>query len=286
MHVYTKHSIIILECNTVSSFLLSELSIIILLNSKTSRDLGVLIGAIDENGFAFKSGKLNCNDRLLACNGVDFTNNKYTVQQVQDIFYKMAQEEVLIRMAISRGISLPESNKGGTSKDRVTTENNNGGIDDNKENENKDEVAVRELLLPVASNHGDNQPEANENRDNESFVTNESSEGDKGKLQENSASGSLPIAISESYPKAKESHSTKESNIDPGGKIKEEERNEKVVMEPSSPVAVSASASVGVPVVVGRDSVNNTGAAVTTIVSSSTKKPKKRFPLSLKKLFN
>ena len=171
---YFSHSIIIMECNTLSSFLLS---IIILLTSKTSRDLGVFIGAMDENGFAFKSGKLNCNDRLLACNGVDFTNNKYTVQQVKDIFYQMAHEESLIRIAISRGVSIPEVNKGRTNEGHVTNESNNEGIDEHK-GEKKDEETASEQLLPVASNYGDNLPEDNENGGN---VTNESSEGDKGK---------------------------------------------------------------------------------------------------------
>ena len=36
-------------------------------------DLGVFIGAMDENGFAAKSGRLQVQDRILACNGVDFT---------------------------------------------------------------------------------------------------------------------------------------------------------------------------------------------------------------------
>ena len=71
-----------------------------------SSDLGVFIGRMDENGFAFKSGKMQCNDRILACNGVDFTK-EHTTQQVKDIFYQMAQEP-LLRMAISRGVSLPE----------------------------------------------------------------------------------------------------------------------------------------------------------------------------------
>ena len=70
-------------------------------------DLGVFIGAMDENGFAFKSGKLQYNDRVLACNGVDFTK-EHTTQQVKDIFYQMAQEP-LLRMAISRGVSIPEA---------------------------------------------------------------------------------------------------------------------------------------------------------------------------------
>ena len=62
---------------------------------------------MDENGFAFKSGKLQYNDRVLACNGVDFTK-EHTTQQVKDIFYQMAQEP-LLRMAISRGVTLPEA---------------------------------------------------------------------------------------------------------------------------------------------------------------------------------
>jgi hypothetical protein len=61
---------------------------------------------MDESGFAFKSGKLQYNDRVLACNGVDFTK-EHTTQQVKDIFYQMAQEP-LLRMAISRGMTLPE----------------------------------------------------------------------------------------------------------------------------------------------------------------------------------
>ena len=59
---------------------------------------------MDENGFAFKSGQLQFNDRILACNGVDFMK-EHTTQQVKDIFYEMAQEP-LLRMAISRGVSL------------------------------------------------------------------------------------------------------------------------------------------------------------------------------------
>ena len=41
------------------------------------RDLGVFIGAMEENGFAMKSEKLKVNDRILACNGVDFTKEPY-----------------------------------------------------------------------------------------------------------------------------------------------------------------------------------------------------------------
>ena len=78
-------------------------------------DLGVFIGEMDESGFAFKSGKLQYNDRVLACNGVDFTK-EHTTQQVKDIFYQMAQEP-LLRMAISRGMTLPEAGDNKTPAD-------------------------------------------------------------------------------------------------------------------------------------------------------------------------
>ena len=78
-------------------------------------DLGVFIGEMDESGFAFKSGKLQYNDRVLACNGVDFTK-EHTTQQVKDIFYQMAQEP-LLRMAISRGMTLPEAGDSKTPAD-------------------------------------------------------------------------------------------------------------------------------------------------------------------------
>ena len=83
-------------------------------------DLGVFIGEMDENGFAFKSGKLQYNDRVLACNGVDFTK-EHTTQQVKDIFYQMAQEP-LLRMAISRGVTLPEVDDSHTGDGHVTGE--------------------------------------------------------------------------------------------------------------------------------------------------------------------
>ena len=89
----------------------------------------------------------------------------------------MAQEESLIRMAISRGVSIPAINKGRTNEGHVTNESNNGGIDDHN-GEKKDKEIVSERLLPVASNYGDSLPEDNENGGN---VTNERSEGDKGK---------------------------------------------------------------------------------------------------------
>lgn len=37
------------------------------------RDLGVFIGELDSNGFAAKSRELQLFDRILACNGEDFT---------------------------------------------------------------------------------------------------------------------------------------------------------------------------------------------------------------------
>lgn len=37
------------------------------------RDVGVFIGALDEDGFAAKSGGLKIHDQILACNGEDFT---------------------------------------------------------------------------------------------------------------------------------------------------------------------------------------------------------------------
>ena len=83
-------------------------------------DLGVFIGAMDENGFAFKSGKLQYNDRILACNGVDFTK-EHTIEQVKDIFYQMTQQP-LLRMAISRGVTLPEVDDTQTVDDHVTSE--------------------------------------------------------------------------------------------------------------------------------------------------------------------
>ena len=83
-------------------------------------DLGVFIGAMDENGFAFKSGKLQYNDRILACNGVDFTK-EHTMEQVKDIFYQMTQQP-LLRMAISRGVTLPEVDDSQAADDHVTRE--------------------------------------------------------------------------------------------------------------------------------------------------------------------
>ena len=83
-------------------------------------DLGVFIGAMDENGFAFKSGKLQFNDRILACNGVDFTK-EHTMEQVKDIFYQMTQQP-LLRMAISRGVTLPDVDDSRAADDHVTRE--------------------------------------------------------------------------------------------------------------------------------------------------------------------
>jgi len=58
---------------------------------------------MDESGFAAKSGKLQVLDRVLACNGVDFTKERNTT--VEQLFLQMTQEP-LLRMAISRGVPL------------------------------------------------------------------------------------------------------------------------------------------------------------------------------------
>lgn len=68
---------------------------------------------MDENGFAFKSGKFHYNDRILGCNGVDFTRKDHS-EPVKDIFNRMAQEPVL-KIAIGRGVGIPiATDNGGT----------------------------------------------------------------------------------------------------------------------------------------------------------------------------
>ena len=93
---------------------------------------------MDKNGFAFKSGKLQYNDRVLACNGVDLTK-VHTTQQIKDIFYRMA-EEPLLRMAISRGDNLPEAGENKASADtsgesHVTYEEREGSEDEEEDSE-------------------------------------------------------------------------------------------------------------------------------------------------------
>ena len=105
LDTWSTHSVVV-KCNVYHYILL-----VVHIRS----DLGVFIGEMDENGFAFKSGKLQYNDRVLACNGVDFTK-EHTTQQVKDNFYRMAQEP-LLRMAISRGVNLPEAEDNKTSAD-------------------------------------------------------------------------------------------------------------------------------------------------------------------------
>ena len=56
---------------------------------------------MDQDGFAARSGKLQLQDRILACNGVDFTK-ELTNSRVEEIFTQMSREP-LLRMAISRG---------------------------------------------------------------------------------------------------------------------------------------------------------------------------------------
>ena len=76
--------------------------LITLLSLPAYSDLGVFIGDMDNNGFAAKSGKLKHQDRILACNGVDFTK-ELTNARVEEIFTQMSTES-LLRMAISRGL--------------------------------------------------------------------------------------------------------------------------------------------------------------------------------------
>ena len=77
---------------------------------------GVFVGTMDKNGFAFKSGKLHYMDRILACNGVDFTRKNHS-EPVKDIFYRMAKEP-LLRIAIGRGVHIPvTADNGGTKEE-------------------------------------------------------------------------------------------------------------------------------------------------------------------------
>ena len=64
-------------------------------------DLGVYIAGMVEGQFAAKSGSLQLMDRILACNGCDFTK-RMSSEQVEEVFGKMVHEP-LLRMAISRG---------------------------------------------------------------------------------------------------------------------------------------------------------------------------------------
>lgn len=61
----------------------------------------MFIASMDESGFAAKSGKLQIQDRILACNGCDFTKNM-TNKHVEEVFTEMMKDP-LLRMAISRG---------------------------------------------------------------------------------------------------------------------------------------------------------------------------------------
>lgn len=42
--------------------------------SCVDRDLGVFVGGLEAGGVAARSGELSLSDRILACNGADFTN--------------------------------------------------------------------------------------------------------------------------------------------------------------------------------------------------------------------
>ena len=65
---------------------------------------GIFISAMDEDGAAFKSGKFHNNDRILACNGIDFTRKDHS-EPIKDIFSRMAKMPVL-RIAIGRGVGI------------------------------------------------------------------------------------------------------------------------------------------------------------------------------------
>ena len=81
-------------------------------------ELGVFIGGMDDDGFAAKSGKLQYQDRILACNGVDFTKD-LSNHRVEELFLEMSQDP-LLRMAISRGINIDELQNDGNSGETPT----------------------------------------------------------------------------------------------------------------------------------------------------------------------
>ena len=45
------------------------------------RDLGVFVGGLEKGGVAARSGKLSTSDRILACNGMDFTDENMNNEQ-------------------------------------------------------------------------------------------------------------------------------------------------------------------------------------------------------------
>ena len=59
------------------------------------------IASIDPEGFAAKSGKLQVQDRILACNGVDFTKDMSN-SEVEQVVLEMIKSPML-KMAVSRG---------------------------------------------------------------------------------------------------------------------------------------------------------------------------------------
>ncbi len=87
----------------------------------------MFIGDMDSTGFAAQSGKLQHQDRILACNGIDFTK-EMTNSKVEEIFTEMSQQP-LLRLAISRGAqsNLPYTSQqvesvGGASEEGVKIE--------------------------------------------------------------------------------------------------------------------------------------------------------------------
>lgn len=65
------------------------------------RDVGIYIASIDPEGIAAKSGKLQVLDRILACNGCDFTKGMSNTR-VEEIVTDMLKAP-LLKMAVGRG---------------------------------------------------------------------------------------------------------------------------------------------------------------------------------------
>lgn len=65
------------------------------------RDAGIFIAALDENGFAAESKNLQINDRILACNGADFTkiSNDKAIKKLNEMM-----DEPVLRIALSRPV--------------------------------------------------------------------------------------------------------------------------------------------------------------------------------------
>eukprot|EP00731_Ephydatia_muelleri_P034560 Em0065g21a len=74
--------------------------------SPDGKDLGVFVGGLEKGGVAARSGKLSTSDRILACNGMDFTDENMNNEQVEHLLMDMLVKDSRLRMAISRGLPL------------------------------------------------------------------------------------------------------------------------------------------------------------------------------------